>query len=49
MQMKLRLPADLKEFLSGMAKLNRRSLNNEVLLRLEASRQREGKAQKAKA
>ncbi|KVD48646.1 hypothetical protein WS61_07445 [Burkholderia sp. ABCPW 11] len=36
-QMKLRLPADLKDRLSELAAANGRSLNAEVLLRLEAS------------
>ncbi|HDV6320861.1 Arc family DNA-binding protein [Burkholderia multivorans] len=35
--MKLRLPADLKDRLSELATANGRSLNAEVLLRLEAS------------
>ncbi|MCW5174042.1 Arc family DNA-binding protein [Burkholderia cenocepacia] len=35
--MKLRLPADLKDRLSELAAANGRSLNAEVLLRLEAS------------
>lgn len=36
-RMKLRLPADLKDRLSEFASANGRSLNVDVLLRLEAS------------
>ncbi|EAW8020972.1 Arc family DNA-binding protein [Salmonella enterica] len=36
-QMKVRLPADLKEMLEDAAKFNKRSLNAEVLYRLRGS------------
>lgn len=37
----LRLPPDLKQWLAGMAELNRRSMNSELIMRLEQSRQAE--------
>lgn len=47
-QLKLRLPAPLKKWLSDKATENRRSLNNEVVVRLQESQKREAKAQKVK-
>lgn len=47
-QLKLRLPLSLKDWLSDKATENRRSLNNEVVVRLQESRKREAKAQKVK-
>jgi predicted HicB family RNase H-like nuclease len=37
----LRLPPDLKSWLSEMAHINRRSLNSELIRRLEESREAE--------
>ena len=44
----IRLSSELKEWLQGEAAKNMRSLNGEVNLRLEASRQADSSAQKAK-
>lgn len=38
-QMKIRIPVDLKEWVEGCAQKNRRSLNAEVIFRLERSRE----------
>lgn len=40
-QMIIRLPADLKDWLSAKAAQNHRSQNGEIVNRLEESRQRE--------
>ncbi|WP_080418603.1 Arc family DNA-binding protein [Burkholderia ubonensis] len=37
----LRLPAELREYLTNQAQKNYRSLNSEIIQRLEASRQKE--------
>lgn len=44
-QMKLRLPAELKDQLSALAEANGRSLNAEVVLRLDESLRGAGGAQ----
>lgn len=41
----LRLPPDLKDWVAREAKANRRSMNSEILLRLEESRRVSGGAQ----
>lgn len=41
----LRLPPDLKEWIAREARANRRSMNSEILLRLEESRRANGGAQ----
>ncbi|CAE6971634.1 hypothetical protein R69608_07647 [Paraburkholderia nemoris] len=46
-QMKLRLPADLKDQLAALAEANGRSLNAEVVVRLEESLGAVGGARKA--
>lgn len=46
-QMKLRLPADLKDQLAALAEANGRSLNAEVVIRLEESLEAIGGARKA--
>lgn len=38
----LRLPPDLKDWVAREAKANRRSMNSEILLRLEESRRASG-------
>ena len=47
-QTNVRLPKNLKEWLAQKAASNRRSLAGEVVVRLEASREMEPDAQKAK-
>jgi hypothetical protein len=44
----VRLPSDLRDWLKHQAIDNRRSMNNEVVARLEESRERQLSAQKAK-
>lgn len=41
----LRLPPELKQWLSGKAQENRRSMNSELVRRLEESRAAENRAQ----
>nr|WP_176080838.1 Arc family DNA-binding protein [Paraburkholderia tropica] len=48
-QMKLRLPADLKDRLAELATENGRSLNAEVIKRLEDSIEPDGRPAKSKA
>jgi len=44
-QTNVRLPMELKEWLVKQAEAQRRSLTNEIILRLEESRARQGVAQ----
>lgn len=40
-QMRIRLPEEMKSFVQTRAKENRRSMNSEIIFRLEESRKRE--------